>query len=86
MTSGKLTFAIGGMRCPDCVTAIENAVMPLPGVLYAGASLAGATLTVRPGPGFRQADLVSRVVALGYTVGDQADAIAPSPGPCPCRW
>lgn len=52
MTSGKLTFAIGGMRCPDCVTAIENAVMPLPGVLYAGASLAGATLTVRPGPGF----------------------------------
>lgn len=85
MTLGKLTFAIGGMRCPDCVTAIENVVMPLPSVLYAGASLAGAKLTIRPGREFQQADLVSRVVALGYTMGDQADAIAQLPGPCPCR-
>ncbi|MBU1335770.1 MAG: cation transporter [Alphaproteobacteria bacterium] len=50
MTSSKLTFTIGGMGCPDCVAAIENAVMSLPGVLYVGVSLAGATLTVRPRP------------------------------------
>jgi len=85
MTSSKLTYVIGGMGCPDCVAAIENAVMPLPGVLYVGVSLAGATLTVRPGPEFKPTDLFSRVVALGYTVDNQAEAIKPSLLPCPCR-
>ena len=81
----KLTFAIHGLGCMDCVAAIENAVMPLMGVAYVGVSLSGGTMTVRPGPGFDLPSVVSRVQRLGYGVGEEVDADLPRAAGCPCR-
>jgi copper chaperone CopZ len=66
----KLTFALHGLGCHECVVAIENAVMPMAGVAYVGISLSGGTMTVRPGPGFDPGAMVSRIMALGYGVDD----------------
>jgi len=80
----KLTFAIHGLGCSDCVSAIENAVMPLPGVAYVGVSLSGRTMTVRPGPGFDVSAVFSKVQLLGYGVGDEVAKDVAFAG-CPCR-
>lgn len=81
----KLTFTVSGMACPDCVSAIENAVMPLAGVTYVGVSLSGRTMTVRPGLGFDVQTMFSKVRLLGYGVGDDvAEDVAYLAG-CPCR-
>lgn len=63
---GKLTFAIDGLGCIDCVSALENAVMPLRGVDYVGVCLSSRTMTVRPGPDIDLSDIAQRVTALGY--------------------
>jgi copper chaperone CopZ len=81
----KLTFAITGMGCVDCVAVIENAVMPMPGITYIGVSLSSGTMTIRPGPGFEKSVLINRVTSLGYGVGDESGTPALVPGPCPCR-
>lgn len=84
MPADKLTFAIHGLGCIDCVAAIENAVMPLTGVTYVGVSLSGRTMTVRPGPGFDLPAMVSKVRLLGYGVGeDVAEDVVRLAG-CPC--
>ncbi|WP_051960691.1 heavy-metal-associated domain-containing protein [Devosia riboflavina] len=76
----KLTFQLAGMGCDGCVTAVENAVMVLPGVAYVGVSLSAGTMTVRPGPGFDPAALAIVVAGLGYGIdGEQA-----SGADCPC--
>lgn len=62
----KLTFTVMGMGCDGCVAAIENAVLPLAGVLYVGVSLSSGTMTIRPGKGLDVAELTKRVGALGY--------------------
>lgn len=79
----KLTFAIHGMGCEGCVTAIENVVMPMAGVAYVGVSLISGTMTIRPGPGFKSFDLVSKITSLGYGVDEQPGSISSSG--CPCR-
>jgi len=80
----KLTFVVGGMGCPGCVSVIENAVMPIPGVAYVGVSLASGTMTLRPGPGLDVDQVLSIVDALGYRVG-VPDGTAPPVGTsCPC--
>ncbi len=79
----KLTFAIQGMGCGNCVAAIENAVMPIPGIAYVGVSLSGGTMTIRPGDGFEASVIIARITSLGYGV-DGASGSVSSPG-CPCR-
>lgn len=81
----KLTFAITGMGCVDCVAAIENAVMPMAGVEYVGVSLSSRTMTVRPGPGFDLAATASRVRVLGYGVDEEMKYDAAPRSDCPCR-
>lgn len=81
----KLTFAIAGMGCVDCVAAIENAVMPMAGVEYVGVSLSSRTMTVRPGPGFDLAAMASRVRSLGYGVDEEVRHDAVPKSDCPCR-
>lgn len=81
----KLTFAVVNMGCPDCVAAIENAVMPLPGVVYVGVSLTGGTMTIRPGPGLNTAVIVSKLAGLGYAVVDEVGHDSRPASPCPCR-
>ena len=61
----KLTFAIANLGCSNCVAAIENAVMPLPGVAYVGVSLTGGTMTVRPGPDLNVGAVMSKPAAWG---------------------
>ncbi|MEQ9637839.1 MAG: heavy metal-associated domain-containing protein [Devosia marina] len=81
----KVTFAITGMDCVDCVAAIENEVMPMAGVEYVGVSLSSRTMTVRPGLGFDLAAIASRVRLLGYGV-DEEMKYDPAPrSGCPCR-
>lgn len=80
----KLTFAIHGMGCEGCVTAIENAVMPMAGVAYVGVSLSRMTMTVRPGPDFDPVSMISRIMALGYGV-DEARLGGIRSNSCPCR-
>ncbi|MBE0581914.1 heavy metal-associated domain-containing protein [Devosia sp.] len=81
----KLTFAITGMGCVDCVAAIENAVMPMDGVEYVGVSLSLMTMTVRPGPGFDLAAIASRVRLLGFGVDEEMKYDAAPRSGCPCR-
>ena len=81
----KLTFAITGMGCVDCVAAIENAVMPLDGVEYVGVSLSSMTMTVRPREGFDLEAMVRRVRSLGYGVGEEGPFDATLQSDCPCR-
>ena len=81
----KLTFAITGMGCVDCVAAIENAVMPMAGVEYVGVSLSSRTMTVRPGPGFDLAAIASRVRLLGYGVNEEESYDAAPRSDCPCK-
>lgn len=80
----KLTFAIHDLGCTDCVSTIENAVMPLPGVTYVGVSLSRGAMTIRSGLDFDGA-AISKVRLLGYGVGDDcAEDVAWLAG-CPCR-
>lgn len=80
----KLTFAIHGLGCSDCVAAIENAVMPLKGVAYVGVSLSGRSITIRPSPGFDLPSLVSKVRLLGYGVGEDVGENFVRLAGCPC--
>lgn len=80
----KLTFAVTNMGCPDCVATIENAVMPLSGVVYVGVSLTGGTMTVRPGPDLNVSAIVSKLTVLGYMIGDADCPNGPSAIACPC--
>ncbi|WP_375600405.1 cation transporter [Devosia sp. Naph2] len=81
----KVTFSITGMGCVGCVSAIENAVMPMKGVEYVGVSLSLMTMTVRPGPGFELAAIASRVRLLGYGVDEEMKHEAAPRSGCPCR-
>lgn len=81
----KLTFAITGMGCVDCVAVIENAVMPMAGVEYVGVSLSSRTMTVRPGPEFDLAAIASRVRLLGYGVDEEGRYDAAPRSDCPCK-
>lgn len=57
MPAEKLT--VSGMGCDGCVSVIENAVMPLPGVAYVGVCLTGGTMTLRPSIGLDATDMTS---------------------------
>jgi copper chaperone CopZ len=82
----KLTFAVTGMGCDGCVSAIENAVMPLQGVAYVGVCLSDATMTVRPGLGLDVSGIIARVAAMGYGVSAQGSSSAQIVHrACPCR-
>ena len=81
----KLTFAIANLGCSNCVAAIENAVMPLPGVAYVGVSLTGGTMTVRPGPDLNVGTIVSKLTGLGYVLLDELCPSTPWASACPCR-
>tara|TARA_R110002020_G_scaffold25225_18_gene82201 strand:+ start:6418 stop:6714 length:297 start_codon:yes stop_codon:yes gene_type:complete len=81
----KLTFAVNGLGCIDCVAAIENAVMPLVGVTYVGVSLSSGTMTVRPGPDFDVHAMFSKVRLLGYDIGDDVAGDVARLAGCPCR-
>ena len=82
----KLTFAVTGMGCEGCVSAIENAVMPLQGVAYVGVCLSDATMTVRPGPGLDVPDMIAQVAAMGYGVSVQGSSMVEVKArTCPCR-
>ncbi|KFC70286.1 copper ion binding protein [Devosia sp. LC5] len=81
----KLTFAIANLGCSNCVAAIENAVMPLPGVAYVGVSLTGGTMTVRPGPDLNVGAIVSKLMGLGYVVVDEFCTDSRWLAACPCR-
>lgn len=81
----KLTFAVAGLGCDGCVAAIENAVMPMPGVTYVGVSLSGGTMTIRPGPGLDIPQLKTRVSDLGYSMSDGVPPTFLVASVCPCR-
>jgi copper chaperone CopZ len=82
----KMTFAVTGMGCEDCVSAIENAVMPLQGVAYVGVCLSDGTMTVRPTPGLDVPDMIARVVAMGYGVSAPGSStVEVTARTCPCR-
>jgi len=81
----KVTFSITGMDCVGCVSAIENAVMPMKGVEYVGVCYSSMTMTVRPGPGVDVAAIASRVRLLGYGVDEEVRLGTAPKGDCPCR-
>ncbi|WP_108398248.1 heavy-metal-associated domain-containing protein [Devosia submarina] len=82
----KLTFAISGIACPDCISVIENAALSLKGVDYVGVSLSGGTMTIRPGPGLDLPRLISTITALGYIVEPATTGQGGVAGlTCPCR-
>lgn len=81
----KLTFSISGMGCDGCVAAIENAVLQLQGVAYAGVSLNSGTMTIRPGHELDVSALTAKVSAMGYAIEAAMDGHGTVPvSSCPC--
>ena len=72
LTTGheKIVLQIGGMTCPHCPPAIENALKSIPGVCNARVNLANASASVDFDPTrAKVADLLHAVRAIGYSAG-----------------
>ncbi|MCB9557460.1 MAG: heavy-metal-associated domain-containing protein [Deltaproteobacteria bacterium] len=67
-TPKKLTIAIEGMHCAGCVTAIEGAIKPMPGVRSVKVSLqqGQATVVTQPKTGPSAKTLIATINKLGY--------------------
>ncbi len=59
-------FRIRGMHCANCVSTIENAVAPIPGVIDAHVNFAAETLTARVNDKLAAGEIEARVAAAGY--------------------
>lgn len=80
-----LIIKIDGMHCGGCVTAVEKALNHVHGVQSAAVSLEAGQATVTYDPTYAStADLVSAVVATGYSARTNAELeSAPAQaGPC----
>lgn len=74
-----LIIKIDGMHCGSCVTGVEKALIQVHGVQSAAVSLEAGQATVTYDPAYvSTADLVSAVVAAGYSARANAES-APAP-------
>ncbi len=71
----SFTLGIGGMSCASCVTRVERALLAVPGVLEASASLASETAQLRALANVSEAMLAEALARAGYTLR-AADAAA----------
>src|SRR5262245_19228159 len=66
----RIDLRIGGMTCPHCPPAIENAIRSVKGVVSANVNLANKRATVNYNTGVAKvADILHAIRSAGYTAG-----------------
>jgi copper chaperone CopZ len=60
------TYAVVGMHCPSCVMNIEEALLDVPGVTDAAASLKRADVRIQHDDGVTDQQLRAAIAEAGY--------------------
>lgn len=84
MSNAPVTLAIQGMTCSHCVSAVQQALMAVPGIMAARVALGSAQLDVESAtPAQVVSDAIHAVERAGYDA-TAGDASAPTLAPTSC--